>query len=59
MMNLPLKYNYKSSSKTLEMANALSGGLFLAITTIHIMPESVEIYRNNFLRSGGNKSKFD
>ena len=40
------------------MANSFSGGLFLAITTIHIMPEQVERIKNS-LEPNNLSSKID
>lgn len=46
-----LNKRFKESPKILGVANAFSGGVFLAICLMHIMPEQVDSF--NELKSGG------
>src|SRR5688572_1293471 len=45
---LPLKIkSCRDSQKFLSLASAFSGGVFLAMALIHILPEAVESYYND------------
>jgi solute carrier family 39 (zinc transporter), member 1/2/3 len=42
---IPVKVkSFRESPKILGVANAFSGGVFLAIALMHVMPEQVESY---------------
>ena len=44
---VPVKVkSFRESPKILGVANAFSGGVFLAISLMHIMPEQTESYSN-------------
>ena len=44
---LPVKcQSCRNSMKMLGLANAFSGGVFIAIALLHIMPESVEMWES-------------
>jgi len=47
MGSIPVKSKkFRESPKILGIANAFSGGVFIAIALMHIMPEQTESYEN-------------
>lgn len=49
MGNIPLRVKaFKENKLVLSLAAAFSGGLFLSVGTLHLLPESNECFENYF-----------
>ena len=52
--NLPLRLkSFKSNQMVLSLSSAFSGGLFLAVGVIHLLPESNEKFESYFNHEDG------
>lgn len=56
--SIPLRLKaFKESKFVLSMAGAFSGGLFLAVGIIHLLPEANEGFEDYFKESGADPEK--